>query len=130
MTSESVAVTAPDPIEAPTETTAEVQFNTSLEELEAFHIIRAILRDLVSPRRIFIRDAQSYCAILLDDNNRKPLCRLRFNNLQKLRIGFFNDKREEVQKPLDGIDDIYGFTDLLKATLASYLSDQEAPAKQ
>ena len=130
MTSESVAVTAPDPIEAPTETTAEVQFNTSLEELEAFHIIRAILRDLVSPRRIFIRDAQSYCAILLDDNNRKPLCRLRFNNLQKLRIGFFNDKREEVQKPLDGIDDIYGFTDLLKATLASYLSEQEAPAKQ
>ena len=130
MTSESVAVTAPDPIEAPTDTTAEVQVNTSLEELEAFHIIRAILRDLVSPRRIFIRDAQSYCAILLDDNNRKPLCRLRFNNLQKLRIGIFNDKREEVQKPLDGIDDIYSFTDLLKATLAAHLSEQEAPPKQ
>jgi hypothetical protein len=130
MTSESVAVTAPDPIEAPTDTTAEVQVSTSLEELEAFHIVRAILRDLVSPRRIFIRDAQSYCAILLDDNNRKPLCRLRFNNLQKLRIGIFNDKREEVQKPLEGIDDIYSFTDLLKATLAAHLSDQEALAKR
>jgi len=129
MTSESVSIiTVPNPIEAPTDTTAEAQVNTSLEELEAFHIIRAILRGLVSPRRIFIRDAQSYCAIFLDDNNRKPLCRLRFNNLQKLRIGIFNDKREEVQKPLDGVDDIYDFTDLLTATLTAYLSEQETLA--
>lgn len=123
MTSESAS--AHEPIETPPDKTVESLVDTSLEEVEAFHIIRAILRDLVSPRRIFIRDAQSYCAILLDDNNRKPLCRLRFNNLEKLRIGTFNDKRDELQKSLGSVDDIYNFADLLKATLSIYLSEEK-----
>jgi predicted type IV restriction endonuclease len=128
MTPEPSLVATPVPVETPADTTAEAQVNTTMEEIEAFHTVRAILRDVVSPRRIFIRDAQSYCAILLDDNNRKPLCRLRFNNLQKLRIGLFNDKREEELEPLEGVDDIFNFTDRLKATLISYLSGNNPPA--
>jgi hypothetical protein len=57
-------------------------------ELEAFQIVRAILRPVVKPARIFIRDAASYCAVLFDDNNRKPICRLRFNNENRLVVGF------------------------------------------
>ena len=30
-----------------------------------------------------MRDVQSYCGILLDDNNRKPICRLHFNGSKK-----------------------------------------------
>lgn len=74
---------------------AEQQVATSAEELEAFYAIRAILREVIPSKRVVIRDAQSYCAILLDDNNRKPICRLRFNNLQKLRLGLFNENKEE-----------------------------------
>lgn len=130
MTPEPAPVAAPAPVEAPVaDTSADSQVNTSLEELEAFHTIRAILRDSVNPRRIFIRDAQSYCAILLDDNNRKPLCRLRFNNLQRLRIGLFNDKREEEQVALEGVDDIFNLADRLRATLTSYLSGHDTSAK-
>lgn len=130
MTPEPAPVAAPVPVEAPADATADAQVSTSLEELEAFHTVRAILRGEVNPRRIFIRDAQSYCAILLDDNNRKPLCRLRFNNLQKLRLGLFNDKREEELVSLEGVDDIFNFTDRLRATLASYLSGSDTPAKE
>ena len=72
-----------------------------------------------------MRDAQSYCAILLDDNNRKPLCRLRFNNTQKLRLGVFNEKREEVLMALESVDDIFNYADELKATLALLNSNQE-----
>jgi hypothetical protein len=97
------------------------QIDTTAEEIEAFHIVRAILRDNVNPRRIEMRDAQSYCAILLDDNNRKPICRLRFNNTQKLYIGIFNDKKEEERIALENIDDIYNYSAQLKATLVSYL---------
>lgn len=68
---------------------------TTPEEIEGFHIVRAILRDAITPKRVHMRDAETYCAILLDDNNRKPICRLRFNNLDKLSVGLFNDKREE-----------------------------------
>lgn len=130
MTPEPAALVASVAAEVPVDASAESQVNTTMEEIEAFHTVRAILRDIVSPRRIFIRDAQSYCAILLDDNNRKPLCRLRFNNTEKLRLGLFNDKREEEQEPLAGVDDIFNFSERLKATLTSYMSGQDKPAKE
>src|SRR5690606_2517425 len=64
---------------------------TTTVEFEGFYAVRAMLRDLIPSRRIIMRDAQSYCAVLLDNNNRKPICRLRFNNEQKLKLGLFND---------------------------------------
>jgi hypothetical protein len=94
---------------------------TTEEEIEGLHIVRSILRDVVSPRRIFIRDNQSYCAILLDDNNRKPVCRLRFNNTQKLAVGIFSADKTEERFPLEEIDDLYGFAEQLKATVALHL---------
>ncbi|MDP1557718.1 MAG: type I restriction endonuclease [Nitrosomonas sp.] len=100
------------------------QVITSPEETEGFHMIRAVLRDVVSPRRIKMRDAQSYCAILLDDNNRKPICRLRFNNTEKLILGLFNGKDEE-RTPLAGIDEIYSHAEKLKATVLSYIQQNE-----
>ena len=115
---------APEPVAPAVEVVAAVDtqsVQTSQEEIEAFHTIRAILRGSVSPRRIVMRDAQSYCAILLDDNNRKPICRLRFNNPQKLVLGLFNDKKEEERVPLESVDDVHNFSDQLKAILDSYL---------
>ncbi len=100
------------------------QIITSPEEIEGFHSIRAILRDIVIPRRITMRDAQSYCAILLDDNNRKPICRLRFNNTAKLVLGVINGKDEE-KIPLVDIDDIYNYSDRLKTTMLSYIQSAE-----
>jgi len=93
---------------------------TSPEEVEAFHIVRAILRGVVAPKRVFMRDAQSYCAIILDDNNRKPICRLRFNNTAKLAIGLMSDKDEE-KVALADLDDIYNHADKIKATVTGYL---------
>lgn len=120
MTSEvTSAVTVDAPI-IPGGSAAEPQVATSAEELEGFHSVRAILRGLVSPKRIVMRDAQSYCAVLLDDNNRKPICRLRFNNVERLRLGLFNDKKEEVQVQIDSLDDIFNHADQLKATLMLY----------
>lgn len=121
MTPESLTVVEPAaPVSSP-ETAIEPQVVTSTVELEGFHTVRAILRGLVSSKRITMRDAQSYCAILLDDNNRKPICRLRFNNTQKLRLGIFNEKKEEEQFPLESIDDIYNYAEHLKALVSTYL---------
>lgn len=102
---------------------AEPQVVTTAEELEGFYAVRAMLREIVTSKRIAIRDAQSYCAILLDDNNRKPICRLRFNNAQKLRLGLFNEKKEEEIIALENIDDIFNYADRLKSTVLSYGAD-------
>lgn len=97
------------------------QIITTPEEIEGFHIVRALLRDTVPPKRVFMRDAQSYCAILLDDNNRKPICRLRFNNIEKLAIGIFNDKKEEERISLSSVDDIYNHADQLRAAVVAHM---------
>lgn len=93
---------------------------TTDEEREGFHIVRAILREVADPRRIAMRDAQTYCAVLFDDNNRKPICRLRFNNTSRLTLGIFNSNKEEERIELADISDIYKYADQLKATVLSY----------
>ncbi|MDR7047982.1 hypothetical protein J2X54_000417 [Duganella sp. 3397] len=116
--------TSPVQEQAPVMLPEELEQNlivTSAEEIEGLHMIRSILRDVVNPRRIVMRDSQSYCAILLDDNNRKPVCRLRFNNLQKLSLGLFNDKKEEERVSLENLDDLYKYAEQLKATVQLHL---------
>jgi hypothetical protein len=90
---------------------------TTEEEMEAFYIVRAILREVVAGERVFMRDTQSYCGILLDDNNRKPLCRLHFEWSQKY-IGLFDEHKQETRAPIDSLSDIYNYADHLKATVA------------
>jgi hypothetical protein len=92
---------------------------TSEEEHEAFHLVKAILRREVDPKRITMRDTQSYCGVLLDDNNRKPLCRLHFNGKQKY-IGLFAQDKAEERIPITSVDDIYVHADRLKRTISFY----------
>ena len=91
---------------------------TTDEELEAYHIVRAIAREIVEARRIVMRDTKSYCGILLDDNNRKPICRLHFNYSQKY-IGIFENKSEN-RIPIEAIDDIYQYADQIRKTVIEY----------
>jgi len=77
---------------------------TTQEEVDGFNIVRAIASRLVDPKRIVMRDAQSYCAILLDDNNRKTVARLHFNSPTARYLGTFQGKAEErisVSGPID-----------------------------
>lgn len=100
---------------------AEQSSTPSVIEIEAYQIIKAILRPVIKPDMVAIRDAASYCAILFDDNNRKPICRLRFNNENRLYIGLFDENKEEERIPLGSLDDIFDLGDRLKATVASYI---------
>jgi hypothetical protein len=83
---------------------------------------------VVKPGRISVRAAASYCAILFDDNNRKPICRLRFNNENRLVIGLFNESKEEERVPITSLDQIFDFDDRLKACVGSYLKSD--PSKE
>jgi hypothetical protein len=69
---------------------------TTEEELEGYYIVKSILRDKIDPSRIVHRDTISYMGILLDDNNRKPICRLLFNSDKAKYIVLFDkDKKQE-----------------------------------
>lgn len=83
---------------------------TTPEELEGFFIVKSIVRTVIDPERIVHRDTQSYFGILLDDNNRKPVCRLHFNRAQKY-VGILDADRKETRHPIARLDDIYGLAD-------------------
>ncbi|MCS4251004.1 type I restriction endonuclease [Pseudomonas sp. BIGb0164] len=92
---------------------------TTLEELEGYHIVRAVVRSVVDAKRIVQRDTQSYFGILLDDNNRKPICRLHFNRSQKY-LGIFDQEKNETRHAISSIDEIYEYADHLKKTVGYY----------
>ncbi|NWF16793.1 type I restriction enzyme HsdR N-terminal domain-containing protein [Pseudomonas reactans] len=92
---------------------------TTLEELEGYHIVRAVVRSVVDAKRIVQRDTQSYFGILLDDNNRKPICRLHFNRSQKY-LGIFDEGKNETRHAISSIDEIYEYADQLKKTVGYY----------
>lgn len=93
---------------------------TTAEEMEAFRIVRAILREVIEPKRVVMRDAKTYCAVLFDDNNRKPICRLRFNSATKMSIGLFDEKEEKII-PISDLSDIYKYSEQLKKATTSYI---------
>jgi hypothetical protein len=94
---------------------------TTEEELEGFHIVKSILREVVDLERVSARDTMSYFGVLLDDNNRKPICRLHFNRSQKY-LGLFDVHKNEERVAIDSLNDIYKCADRIKATVAFYLS--------
>jgi hypothetical protein len=93
---------------------------TTQEEWEAFFTIRALLHSAVLSHRVFLRDVQTYCGVLLDDNNRKPICRL-YLNTGKKAIGIFDGEgRTEQRVSITKIDDIHEHAERLRAAALSY----------
>ncbi|WP_164736432.1 type I restriction endonuclease [Rhizobium vallis] len=103
-------------IDTPVEDEPEVV--TTEEEREGYMIVKAIVRDTISPKRVVMRDQKTYCGILIDNNNRKPLARLWFNRSVKY-IGLFDGDNEE-RLIVDSLDQIYEFSDRLRVTAKRY----------
>ncbi|MCB0197320.1 MAG: type I restriction enzyme HsdR N-terminal domain-containing protein [Anaerolineae bacterium] len=112
----SGAINGDEPRPSPEEAAKVV---TTDEEKEAYFIVKSILRRVVDAHRVVMRDVQSYCGILLDDNNRKPLCRLHFNSSQKY-LGLIDVDKNEEKVPIEGLDEIYQYTDRLRETVGFY----------
>lgn len=92
---------------------------TTDDEIEGYRVVRAIVCSVLARNRVQLRDAKSYCAVLCDDNNRKPICRLHFNRAQKY-LGLFDDAKNETRQAITTVDEIYNFADALRATAAKY----------
>jgi predicted type IV restriction endonuclease len=94
---------------------------TTAEELEGFYIVKSILRSKVESNRITHRDTLSYFNVILDDNIRRTICRLYFNNSKK-QLGYFDESKKETKVELKSLDDIYQYADALCATAETYLN--------
>jgi predicted type IV restriction endonuclease len=98
----------------------DTEIETTLEELEGYQIVKAIACSEVKPQRIVHRDQKSYFAILIDDNNRKPIARLHFNTKQKY-LGLLDEAKIETRHTIDGPDDIYEHAAAIREAVQRYL---------
>lgn len=92
---------------------------TTDEEKNAYYIVQAILAQVVDPARVAMRDQKTYCSIYLDDSNRKPICRLRFDSPQKA-IGIFDANKKETKVPINELTEIYVLSEQLRETALGY----------
>jgi len=95
------------------------KIETTEDEIEGYHIIKGLVRDVIDPGRVTFRDTQSYFGILIDDNNRKPLCRLHLNS-SNWYLGLFDEDKKEDRIGIEKLDDIYSHSEQLRERAKSF----------
>ena len=95
--------------------TQPVEIVASLDDSEASGELQSLLKDVAESSPL-VKITQSR-----DDNNRKPICRLRFNNEAKLVVGLFNESKEEERIAISTIDQLFHFSDRLTSSVNGYL---------
>ena len=95
---------------------------TTQEEVDAFLIVKAIVSEVLPADRVFMRDGKTYCSVIADDNNRRPICRFWFNARSKRYIGLFDTDKKETKVELENsLDEIYGFKSQLREAAAAWV---------
>lgn len=107
---------------------ADSRVETTEEEKEGFMIVKTILRQKIPANRIAYRDVQSYFAVLLDDNNRKTICRLYLSGTKRY-IGTFDEQKKETRNEILTVDDIFNYAEILQKTVANYDAEKGKTVK-
>lgn len=101
---------------------SENEIVTTEEELEAFYIVKAILREVVNAGRVQYKDTKSYFGINLDGKVSKTICRLWLNSNKKT-IAILDTEGKEAKKTISNLDEIYGLTEILKDRAKYFMQD-------
>ena len=114
-----------EPLPAPTgdektNATESSKIVTTHSEIEAFAIVRSILREVVAPMKVFYRDTQSYFGILLNDNNRQWICRLRLGE-NRNTISYPDENKKEITVELESLYEIEKYKKELIDVVKRYL---------
>ncbi len=102
------------------EAPAQSRIVTTEEELEAYFIIKNLLKDVVDINDITYKDTESYINILYKANTRKWICRLRLKEDQKTLLIPDADKNIEKHQ-LSDIYELQQYTAALHDVLARYI---------
>jgi hypothetical protein len=98
----------------------ETQILTTMAELEAFYLVKSILRGIVDTNKITYKDTKSYFGILYDNNSWKWICRLYLGEGQKWII-LPDENKKDVRFNLKNVDDIYNQKDKLIEVVKRYI---------
>ena len=80
-------------------------------DIMGLNIVKAILSDVCDVGRLSLRPSKSYCALLLDDNNRKTIVRFYFKNPERLKLDLYGFLRVEPPFPIESVENLYNYKD-------------------
>ena len=77
--------------------------------MESYFIVKAILSKKVNLDRIKYRDTASHFSIILDDNIRKPICKLILDEKKKVLITY-DENKNSINNYINSLDEIYNYS--------------------
>jgi len=93
---------------------------TTNEELEAYFIIKNILKELVPISEITYKDTESYLNILYKNNVRKWVCRVSITPTQRILI-IPDENKKDTRYTIENIYDIEAFKEKLLEVIRRYI---------
>lgn len=113
-----------DPSSTPEETPTNIDSNinkivTTPNELEAFAIIKSILRTTIDPNDITYKDTETYFGVLYKNNTRKWICRLYLGTKKSIVIP--TDDKGQERFYLETLNDIYSYEEQLKNIVSKFV---------
>ena len=96
---------------------------TTKDEIEGYAIIKSIAREVVPASRVTILDSVSYCSVLLDADQQKPIARMYFNDPNNKAIAFLDSPTSGLDKrlPIGGLDEIFQHANRIKAAVRGHV---------
>ena len=94
---------------------------TTAEELEAFYLVKSLLRNVCPADRITYKDTRSYFGVSIDNNVRKTICRFYLNQPTRKRIAIIGEDKNEIMHKIDTINDIYLYEAEITAAAKRYV---------
>lgn len=92
---------------------------TTQDELEAYFVIKNVLKEATEMDNIVYKDNEQYMSVLYQGNTRKWICRLYFGNKKVVAIP--DDNKKEIRFTIDSVYDIENHRDLLLQVLKRYM---------
>lgn len=99
---------------------------TTQEEIDAYNIIRSILRKSISADKIVYKDFKSYFAIGIEKPSYWWICRLSFGNRKKSIIFPTEDYKSQEKYDIESIDGIFECIDKLEQAFSIANKELEA----
>jgi len=85
----------------------------TMEEQQAFDIVKGILNPVINTDRLSISESKSYVGIILDKNSHRTICRI-YITPKGLHIGTISERKVETKVPMKCLSEIKNFaSDLL-----------------